>query len=282
MKDALALNKLNWNERAHVHRHDPEDWYGVQRFLAGESVLTPIERAALGDLSGLKVLHLQCHIGLDTLSMARTAEAVVGVDFSDAALAHAHDLAEQSGLSHKVRFLLSDALAAGPLLDTDFDLAFASWGATPWLPDIFAWAQVMAGALKPGGLLYYIDGHPVTASLEQRDGTLMPTYDYWTPRDQPIENDCETSYNGSPTKLHHSVSMEWNHPLSSFFAALAQAGLRLETFDEHEALPWQAFPMMVQDAQDRQYRLPAGHPRLPLAFSFQARKHGQAHDGQKS
>lgn len=271
MTDHLKINKLNWDERADIHVHDENDWYGIQRFLNGQSVLNPIETAGLGDVSGLKVLHLQCHFGLDSLSIARTARAVVGVDLSSTALSHARDLAQKSGLSHKVKFIESDALAAGPLLDTDFDLAFASWGATCWLPDIFKWAEVMAGALKPGGVLYYVDGHPNAFILEEVEGQLVPTYDWHTPRDEPLAFHSLHSYNESATVAKHTLSVEWTHPLSQVFAALRQAGLTLEDFQEHEEIPWKAFDMMSR-SDDLQYRLPADHPKLPLAYSFRARK----------
>ena len=270
--DHLKINKLNWDERADIHVNDPSDWYGIQRFLSGENVLNPIEREALGDVSGLKILHLQCHFGLDTLTLARDAHEVVGVDLSSTALNHARELAKKAGLSHKVRFIESDALTAGPLLDQDFDLAFASWGATCWLPDVFKWAEVMAGALKPGGSLYYIDAHPVAFVLEEVEGKLVPTYDYRTPRESPLKYYSETSYNESDVKAEHTLALEWNHPLSDYFSALRQAGLTLEDFQEHEPIPWRAFSFMERGA-DLQYRLPADHPHLPLAFSFRARKH---------
>ena len=271
--DHLKINKLNWDERADIHVQDENDWYGIQRFLCGESVLNPIEKAGLGDVSGLKVLHLQCHFGLDTLSMARDAREVVGVDLSTTALGHARDLAEKSGLSDKVTFIESDALTVGPLLDTDFDVAFASWGATCWLPDIYKWAEVMAGALKPGGFLYYADGHPAAYVLEQVEGKLVPTYNYWTPKEQPLEFHSLHSYNESKTVAQHTLSVEWNHPLSDVFAALRQAGLTLEDFQEHEEIPWQAFDMMRR-SEDGLYRLPEDHPKIPLAYSFRARKDG--------
>jgi len=272
MSNHLKINKINWDERADIHMSDPDDWYGVKEFLAGSNALNPIEKQALGDLAGLKVLHLQCHIGLDTLSIARDAQKVVGVDFSSNALAHARDLAERSGLSHKVTWIESDALSVTPLLDSDFDLAFASWGATCWLPDIFKWANVMASALKPGGRLYYIDAHPGTFTLEYKDGKLTPTYDYRTPRNKPLRFHSEFSYNESNTRARQTLSVEWMRPISDYLSAIRQAGLDLEDFQEHEFIPWRGFPIMERSSEDRQYRLPPEHPRTPLAFSFWARK----------
>src|SRR6185295_1350761 len=132
--------------------------YGIERFLAGEDVLYPIEAAEIGDVSGLKVLHLQCHIGLDTLCLARRGARVTGLDFSAAALRHARGFANDAGI--EARFVHGEVYDAAVLCGTDFDLVYATWGTISWLPDIRRWGAVVAALLKPGGALYFADQHP--------------------------------------------------------------------------------------------------------------------------
>ena len=47
----------------------------------------------LGDVTGVRGVHLQCHIGTDTISLSRLGARMTGLDFSGASLAVARDLA---------------------------------------------------------------------------------------------------------------------------------------------------------------------------------------------
>src|SRR5215211_2432872 len=98
MSSYLDANRASWDERADIHAEDLTGAYAIERFLGGEDVLFPIEASEIGDVSGLKVLHLQCHIGIDTLCLARRGASVTGIDFSAAALRHATDFALRTGL----------------------------------------------------------------------------------------------------------------------------------------------------------------------------------------
>src|SRR5262249_15227664 len=137
MSTFVETNRASWDERAEIHVEDLTGSYGVDRFLAGEDMLYPIEAAEVGDGSGLKVLHLQCDIGIDTLCLARRGAAVTGLDFSAPALRHAHDLAERAGLA--ARFVHGEVYDAEALCGTGFDLVYTSWGTINWLPDIRRW-----------------------------------------------------------------------------------------------------------------------------------------------
>ncbi|HUA77422.1 MAG TPA: hypothetical protein VMA86_07100 [Acetobacteraceae bacterium] len=71
MVDPIDINRRNWDERAGIHARDTTGDYMLARFRAGEDALHAIEAAELGDISGKRVLHLQCHIGRDTLCLVR-------------------------------------------------------------------------------------------------------------------------------------------------------------------------------------------------------------------
>jgi 23S rRNA G2069 N7-methylase RlmK/C1962 C5-methylase RlmI len=53
----------------------------------------------LGDLVGQRVLHLQCNVGHDSLSLANLGAQVVGVGISDVAIDIAVRLSRATGLA---------------------------------------------------------------------------------------------------------------------------------------------------------------------------------------
>ncbi len=268
MSDPVKINLRNWDERAIIHTRDTTGDYMLDRFRAGEDSLHEIEAAELGDVAGKHVLHLQCHIGRDTLSLARRGAIVTGLDFSSEALKTAQQLAAETGLNGTfVEGRVEDAprLTPGP-----FDLVFTTWGTICWLPDLKPWAHAIADVLKPGGELYFADIHPGFAMLDLKDGQLVQIFDYQTPRDAPLAFTTPTTYTGDPTIMQNQETREWIHALSTIIGSLLEAGLSLTMFREHEVLTWSA-PGLVPKT-DRLWQLPDGHPRLPLSFSLRAVK----------
>jgi hypothetical protein len=148
---------------------------------------------------------------------------------------------------------------------------FTTWGALCWLPDLGVWARAIASALAPGGELYCADAHPGLHVLEEIAGKLAPTYDFRTTPDRPLPFADSTVYPGDPAVVEHRTSHVWMHPFSVILGGLIDAGMTISMFHEHEVLPWQMMPMMAV-GPDRLWRLPAGHPRIPLSFSLRARK----------
>ena len=269
MSDPIEINRLNWDERATIHARDTTGDYMLDRFRAGEDALHEIEAAELGDIVGKRVLHMQCHIGRDTLCLARRGAHVTGLDFSGEALRVARSLAAETGVAATfVEGRVDDAprLTPGP-----FDLVFTTWGTICWLPDMTAWARAISAVLAPGGELYFADAHPGFLVMEEKDGAMLATYDFDTPPDWPLELTSATTYTGDPTIMTNQANREWIHSLSTILGALIDSGLTIEMFREHETLPWRGLPLLVQ-ASDRLWRLPDGHPRFPLSFSLRARK----------
>jgi 2-polyprenyl-3-methyl-5-hydroxy-6-metoxy-1,4-benzoquinol methylase len=269
MSDPIEINRLNWDERATIHARDTTGDYMLDRFRAGEDALHEIEAAELGDIVGKRVLHMQCHIGRDTLCLARRGAHVTGLDFSGEALRVARSLAAETGVAATfVEGRVDDAprLTPGP-----FNLVFTTWGTICWLPDMTAWARAISAVLAPGGELYFADAHPGFLVMEEKDGAMIAMYDFDTPPDRPLEFTSATTYTGDPTVMTHQANREWIHSLSTILGALLGAGLTIEMFREHETLPWRGLPLLVP-ASDRLWRLPDGHPRFPLSFSLRARK----------
>jgi SAM-dependent methyltransferase len=265
----MDVNRLHWNELVPLHHADRTGFYEVDAVREGTAQLMPIERAELGDVGGKRIVHLQCHFGLDSLKLARLGASVVGLDYSPPAIETARRLAAETGLA--ATFVLGNLYDAPTLIRGRFDIAYVTWGAICWLPDIRRWAEIVAGFLAPGGFLYLLEGHPSTLALEQEDGRLVARYPWRSAPDAPIRFDEPTTYTGDAQSLTHTETWCWHHPLSSVIGGLLDAGLTLDFLHEHETLAWKLFPMMVE-AGEGMFRLPDGASALPLAYSLRARK----------
>jgi SAM-dependent methyltransferase len=272
MEDVFDINRRNWEDRVAIHLRDTTGFYNIKGFLAGEDTLTPIEAAEIGDIRGKRLLHLQCHFGLDTLSLARRGADVTGLDISPSAIAAARDLAQRAGL--QARFVEGNVYDAPALVPGPFDIVFTTWGTINWLPDIRRWAQTIAAVLAPGGFFYFADGHPNTLLLDQAEGRLFAIHRRHSAPDAPAEDggdDDLTTYTGDPTPLVNTASRTWTHSLSGILTVLLDAGLTIEMVHEHDAVPWEFFPMTIK-GPDRLYRLPEDGPGVPLGLSLKARK----------
>ena len=265
----MDANRLNWDDRTAIHLRNRTGFYAIDRIKAGDNAFSGFIDAELGDVVGQRLVHLQCHFGLDTIRLARRGAIATGLDFSPPAIAAARALASELGAP--ASFVEGNVYDAPALLDAQYDVAFVTWGSIIWLPDIRRWARIVAELLVPGGWLYLAEGHPSTLSLNEVDGRLVALGPWRTPMTAPFVYDDATTYTGDPTPLTHTRSYEWCHPLSDIIGGLLEAGLQLDFLHEHARLPWCYFPMMVK-AEDWGYRLPDGHPPLPLSFSLRTSK----------
>lgn len=269
--DYIAVNHDSWNTLADLHYHDENDWYGIEGFLNGEDRRAPIDIELMGDLSGKRVLHSQCHFGLDTLSAARFADSVVGLDFSENAVRNASELAHRAGLSDKAHFVCANVYDAGKVLEAEsFDMIYASWGVTGWLEDLQSWASTLCALLKPGGCFVYAEGHPFAWTLDEHDGDttgpLRALNPYW--QDQAIIEEWPESYTGIKIPDATRRAVEFPHTLEDYFTVFLHEGMRLERFREFEGIPWKMFTRMVEDPETGQYVFPAGQPALPMGFAM--------------
>lgn len=262
-------NLANWEDRVAVHL--APDGYGVDELIADARALSGVvsyDAPRLGDLTGLRVVHLQCHIGTDTLSLARMGADVTGVDFSPSAVAAAREIFARADVPGTfVEAELYDAPAV--LAPQQFDLVYTGVGALPWLPDIAAWGRVVAALLAPGGRLFLREGHPVLWAVddERTDGELVLKFPYFE-TGQPLRWEEETSYLGTG-RLEHPTIYAWNHGLGEIVTAVLDVGLRLDALVEHDEVEWAALPQM-QLTDEGRYVLPEGRNRLPLMFTLEA------------
>jgi len=252
---ARAANLANWEDRVPIHKHG----YNLQAFVDDPEYLSLVARDDLvamepylpgGSLRGLALAHLQCHIGSDTVSFARAGAQVTGVDFSPSALAVADELARSIGIADATWVetdVLDAAAAVNALPDgaiKQFDVVYTSIGTITWLHDLDKWAQQIAGLLKPGGLFFYRDAHPMMFTLDEYADDWQVRHRYFEDDgNAQVWDDAET-YAGEG-EITNTIQYEYPHSIAEIVNSLIGAGLRIERLEEGKSLPWQFSPKMV-------------------------------------
>jgi SAM-dependent methyltransferase len=241
----------------------------VTRLRQGGTSLDEIELREIGDVRGKTLLHLQCHIGTDTLSWVRQGAIVTGVDFSAQSLACARALQQELGLP--ATFLQSNVYDLRAVLQGSFDMVYTSRGVLCWLRDLDEWARVIAHFLRPGGIFYILESHPFAHVLEETpSGEMAITYPYFH-SPEPTRWDVGDADYADATYIPQHPSYEWQWSLGDIVNAILRAGLRLELLNEYDRLFYKAHPSMVESG-DRSYQLPRYAGKLPLVFTIRARK----------
>ena len=239
MNEYFETNKKNWNERVGIHSKSKA--YDVEGFLKGKNPLKKLELDVLGDIKGKKILHLQCHFGMDTLSFARMGAEVTGADFSDEAVALAKELTVKTGLNAK--FVCSNVLELDKHLEGEYDIVYASYGVFCWIDDLNRWFEIAAHFLKPGGELIIIDGHPFANIFEysEEKKELEQIGPYYNEKAH-LYNEEYTYTDGD--KMENTAQYEWAHPVSEFVMSAVNNGLRIRTIKEYPYCGWQRYPNM--------------------------------------
>lgn len=254
--DYFALNREGWNRRAEAHFHSK--FYDVEGFLAGKTSLREIELDELRDVEGRRLLHLQCHFGLDTLSWARLGARATGVDISQTAIDKARELAAQAGLD--ADFVCTDVYSFRRLEAEPFDIVFTSYGAICWLPDLDRWARIVASNLAAGGTFYMAEFHPII--------DLLSGYAYFGSREPDVEE--EGTYVEGGEEVQATLAT-WAHPLGRVLNALIGAGIRVERVHEYAFSPYDCFEGLSEREPGRFYRQHRGHD-APMVYTITGRR----------
>lgn len=259
---AFEANRALWNAR--VPHHLSSLMYDMDAFMAGKNTLTAIEMDLLDDVTGKRILHLQCHFGQDTLSLARMGAEVTGLDISDAALVEAARLTRQLGLN--ADWVLSNVVDHVPVLDGLFDVVYTSFGTIGWLPDLKPWAANIRRYLKPGGKLVFVEFHPVVWMFDNDFSHVQ--YSYFN-REVIVEEE-QGSYADREAPIK-SKSYGWNHDLGEVLSALLDEDLILERFTELDGSPHACFARTVRGA-DGLFRIEGMEGRIPMVYGLRMRK----------
>ena len=233
--DYFKVNKATWNEKVKVHAES--EMYDLEAFKKGRSSLMAYELDALGDVSGKSLLHLQCHFGQDTLSWARSGAQCVGVDLSDSGIQLARELNHELGLD--AEFVCCNVLDTSEHVKGTFDIVFTSYGVIGWLPDLKPWGRMIAEKLKPNGVFYIAEFHPIVWMFDYLEQKPIMKYGYM--QDEVIYEEYSGTYAEEGSKM---ISKEygWNHGLSEVVNALIEAGLQIEYLNEYDESPYDVLP----------------------------------------
>ncbi len=259
-KGYFETNKQTWDEKVEIHAES--DFYDMEAFKKGETSLKSYELDALADVSGKSLLHLQCHFGQDTLSWGRMGAKCTGVDLSEKAIELAKQL--NAELNQNAEFICCNVLDTSKYVKDQFDIIFTSYGVIGWLPDLKPWGEMIAERLKPGGIFYIVEFHPIVWMFDYLEEKPVMKYGYH--QKDVIYEEYEGTYaNTSSTMI--SKEYGWNHGLGEVISALSEAGLTIESLKEYDQSPYEIFPGLIEkekgmfETKDKLY---------PLIFAIKA------------
>ena len=261
---AEDTNRAHWDEIAPVHLKA----YRVEELLGGVSLIDEVQKGELYPVAGKRLLHLQCHIGTDTLSLALDGARVTGVDFSPQSIHIARELAQKMNLEAK--FIEANVLELPEGLG-EFDIVYTSQGVLCWISDIQRWAQAVARHLKPGGIFYIFETHPALMMFDDTQAdSFQIKYPYFH-RPEPMHFEDEYPDYADSAYIPKTATYEWQWSLADIVNALIGSGLTIELLNEHDKCFFKALPGMTRTA-DGWWILEGFEGMIPMAFSLRARK----------
>lgn len=261
-QEYFEVNRALWNEK--TKHHVDSEFYDMEGFLDGATSLNEPELALLGDVTGKSIIHLQCHFGQDSLSLARMGAKVTGTDISDDAIAYGQKMANELSLDAKL--VRTDTYAISEVIDEQFDIVFASYGVIGWLPDMERFAKVVSSLLKPGGSFIFAEFHPVVWMYDNHFNEVAFSYF----NIEPIIEELEGTYADKAADIKMK-EVGWNHDLSEVMQALINAGLKIESFQEYDYSPYDCFSNTVKIA-DKKWQIKGKEGKLPMMYTLKAVK----------
>jgi SAM-dependent methyltransferase len=267
MDQYFNANKTLWEEWTEIHK--VSEFYDVKGFIKGRQTLDQIELDELGDVNGKTLLHLQCHFGLDTLSLARLGAKVTGVDFSEKSIELAIFLAKKIQID--AEFVCSNIYDLQEKIDKQFDIVFTSGGVLTWLPDLVKWAKIIASSLKEGGTFYIREFHPFSNTFDDEAQEVKIRYNYFQDK-EPDTFFINESYADTDSKTSKELlSYEWNYSVSSIINSLIKAGLKINFFNEFPFTSYKSLPYLIKNEKGY-WEMPKNETAAPLMFSLKATK----------
>jgi ubiquinone/menaquinone biosynthesis C-methylase UbiE len=261
-RDYIEINKQSWNNR--VEAHLKSKFYNLEEFIKGNSSLNEIELQLLGNINGQSILHLQCHFGQDTISLARLGANVTGIDLSDKAIEAAKLLAKK--MSVETHFICCNIYDLEIFLDKQFDIVFTSYGTIGWLPDLDQWAKIISTFLKPKGKFVLVEFHPVVWMFD--DNFEKIAYNYFN--NGPIEETESGTYADRNAPIEQEYIM-WNHGMAEVLNSLLKNDLEIKSLNEFDYSPYNFFKETIE-FEPKKYRIKHFENRIPMVYSLVATK----------
>ena len=262
---AEDANRAHWDEIAPVHLKS----YSIDGLMAGVSRIDAIQKKELYPIKGMDLIHLQCHIGTDTLSLAMDGANVTGVDFSAKSIGIAKDLAAKLRIPSV--FLEANVLDLQSTIATKYDIVYTSKGVLPWISNIEKWAETISFLLKENGIFYIMESHPASYMFDDtKEGDLQIKYPYFHQK-EPIHFDDDHPDYSDHGYIPVNKTYEWMWSISDIVNALIRNGLKIEMLNEYDKSFYQALPGMVR-TEDGWWILKKYLGMIPLTFSLRARK----------
>jgi len=262
MEDYYQTNKDAWNARTKIHLHS--SFYNLDGFKKEVKSIPDLDLSLLDDIRGKSILHLQCHFGMDTLSLSKRGARVVGVDFSEEAIKTAKSLNEELELN--AQFCCCNIYdAPAQLRGRQFDIVYTSYGVVNWLPDLVKWGQVIAEMLKDGGRFVLVEFHPVLWMFNEDFSQVRYAYSRREPYvvEEPTYTDDETG--------NRQKTVTWNHGLAEILNGLLGNGLSIDSFGEYTYSPFNLFGNMIAE-KDGRFKIAGKDDDIPVLFSVVAVK----------
>lgn len=260
--DYININRQLWNQKTEIHY--TSDFYNIDAFINGKEALNPIELKLLGEIKGKKILHLQCHFGLDTIALSRHGAVVTGIDFSENAITKAQKLNKTCGTD--ARFIQSDIYKLPEILNEKFDIVFTSYGVIGWLHDMSKWAKIINQFLKPGGEFIMVEFHPIvwmfSYDFKQLEFNYMDK--------EPIIEELEGTYTDREALIKEQ-SVSWNHGLGTVINSLVKTGLKLTDLEEYNYSPYNCFKNTIK-VDDGKFKIKGLEDKIPMIYSLKAVK----------
>lgn len=254
----LQINKQTWNNKVSIHV--ASDFYEQEEFISGKITLPQTDLEALGDVNGKRILHLQCHFGQDSLSLARLGAKVTGIDFSEEAITKAKDLNKTLGLD--AEFICSDVYDTLQHITEKYDIVYTSYGTIGWLPDIDKWAAVISGALKPNGKLVFFEFHPVVWMFDNDFNEVF--YNYF--KSEPILEEETGTYADRTAEVAYKT-ITWNHSLSEVFQSLLKQNIKIKYFKEFDYSNYNCFSH-TEEFETGKFRIQKFGNKIPMMYGI--------------
>ncbi|WP_101690216.1 class I SAM-dependent methyltransferase [Dysgonomonas massiliensis] len=261
MENYLDINKAAWNNRVDIHIES--EFYELIRLINGELSLPSLDIKLLGDIKGKSILHLQCHFGMDTISLAKLGANVTGVDFSEKAIAKAKELSNQ--LQIEVSYICCDIYSLPDMINEQFDIIYTSYGVINWLPDLNRWGKVISALLKPSGRFIMVEFHPILWMFDETFQNILYSYS----RKEPYITE-ESTYVGDAGEAVDKV-VTWNYGLSEPINNLTKNGIHIEGMDEYFYSPFNLFSSMIEIEKDR-FQIAGQENKIPITYSLIGKK----------